>query len=208
VAVKRKTREKQVRSLETRERLLDGAVECLIKHGYSGTTTLTLSEISGVSRGGQQFHFPTREMLVVTAVEHLTARVIELIRTGALKISRNEDPVSAIVNLLWNGFSGRWFIAAYELWIAARTDDALRAVFVPAEQRTGRAILKICLDFLPSEITERDDFYLNLQSMINMMHGLALTQFTKENKELEDYTLSLCEQILRGKVPVTPRPAV
>lgn len=197
---KKKIREQQIRSIETRERLLDGALECLSKYGYAGTTTTALCEVSGVSRGGQQHHFPTREMLVVTAVEHLTARVIEVIRQGAEEISANEDPVTAVVQLLWRGFSGRWFTVAYELWVAARTDESLRAVFVPAERRAGREIWKLCLDVLPREVTEKENFNFNFACTINMMHGLALTQIIRIDPALERYTLVLCQEILLGKV--------
>lgn len=197
---KKKDREQQLRSLETRERLLDGVLECLSKRGYSGTTTTALCEISGVSRGGQQHHFPTREMMVVTAVEHLTARVIEVIRQGAAGISPDEDPVSAVIQLLWRGFSGRWFTVAYELWVAARTDESLRAVFVPAERRAGRAILKLCLEVLPPEITKKERFNFDFACTINMMHGLALTQIIRVSPSLERYTLALCREILLGKV--------
>lgn len=200
MAPKPRKREPQLRSIETREKLLTGAVECLVKYGYAGTTTNTLCEVSGISRGGQQHHFPTREGLIITAVEHLTARVIEIVRNGAENISPNEDPVSAVLKLLWDGFSDRWFSAAYELWVAARTDETLRAVFIPAERSAGRAILKLCLEVLPRDITEQDCFNLNLQCTINMMHGLALTHIIRTDETVEAYTLSLCREILLGKL--------
>lgn len=206
-AGRKDTREKQPRSFETRQRLLDGALECLIQRGYSGTTTTALCEVSGVSRGGQQHHFPTREELVVTAVQHLAARVIETIREGASKISPNRDAVREVLDLLWKATSGRWYAAGYELWIAARTDESLRAVFVPVNDSAGLELLKLCLDVLPPEVTSQKDFALNLRSTLNLLHGLALTQFLEKDPELERFTLDLCRNILLGKRPVdVPRP--
>ncbi len=55
-----------------RARLLDATVELLVERGFAGTTTTLVSERAGVSRGAQLHHFPTKNDLVVAAVEHLT----------------------------------------------------------------------------------------------------------------------------------------
>ena len=55
-----------------RARLLDATVECLVERGWSGTSTTLVSERAGVSRGAQLHHFPTKNDLVLAAVEHLT----------------------------------------------------------------------------------------------------------------------------------------
>jgi AcrR family transcriptional regulator len=55
-----------------RARLLEATVECLVERGFAGTSTTLVSERAGVSRGAQLHHFPTKNALVVAAVEHLT----------------------------------------------------------------------------------------------------------------------------------------
>ena len=55
-----------------RARLLEATVELLVERGFSGTSTTLVSERAGVSRGAQLHHFPTKNDLVVAAVEHLT----------------------------------------------------------------------------------------------------------------------------------------
>ena len=67
-----------------RQRLLEATVECLVEHGWSGTSTTLVSQRAGVSRGAQLHHFPTKNDLVVAAVEHLSeVRGEELRRGGA-----------------------------------------------------------------------------------------------------------------------------
>ena len=55
-----------------RARLLEATVDCLVERGFAGTSTTLVSERAGVSRGAQLHHFPTKNTLVVAAVEHLT----------------------------------------------------------------------------------------------------------------------------------------
>lgn len=61
------------RSRVMRARLLEATVELLVERGFAGTSTTLVSERAGVSRGAQLHHFPTKNDLVVAAVEHLTA---------------------------------------------------------------------------------------------------------------------------------------
>ena len=62
------------RSRAMRARLLEATVELLVERGFTGTSTTLVSERAGVSRGAQLHHFPTKNALVVAAVEHLTER--------------------------------------------------------------------------------------------------------------------------------------
>jgi AcrR family transcriptional regulator len=61
------------RTRAMRQRLLDATVECLVESGWSGTSTTLVSQRAGVSRGAQLHHFPTKDALVLAAVEHLSA---------------------------------------------------------------------------------------------------------------------------------------
>ncbi len=46
------TRQRQAdRSRETRRKLMEATVDCLVEHGWSGTTTTLVAERAGVSRG-------------------------------------------------------------------------------------------------------------------------------------------------------------
>ena len=62
-------RTQQERSRVTQQRLLDATVDCLVEHGWAGTTTTLIAERAGVSRGAQLHHYPTKAALVLAAVD-------------------------------------------------------------------------------------------------------------------------------------------
>ena len=74
-----------------RQRLLDATVECLVERGWSGTSTTLVSERAGVSRGAQLHHFPTKNDLVVAAVEHLSEQRGEELQRAADGLPRGRD---------------------------------------------------------------------------------------------------------------------
>ena len=74
------------RTRAMRRRLLEATVECLVELGWAGTTTTVVSERAGVSRGAQLHHFPSKQELVVAAVEHLSERRREVIAASAANL--------------------------------------------------------------------------------------------------------------------------
>ncbi|MCZ4519959.1 TetR/AcrR family transcriptional regulator [Rhodococcus ruber] len=121
------------RTAETRAKLLDAAIDCLVELGFAKTSTQEIARRAGVSRGAQLHHFPSKESLVIAAVEHLVDRRLSEI------LEAEPDPARG-PEILADAFSGPLFYAALELWVAARTDPALHEAMVPLERRVAEAI--------------------------------------------------------------------
>src|SRR5690606_5182439 len=126
------------RTAAMRARLLEATVELLVERGFAGTSTTLVSERAGVSRGAQLHHFPTKNDLVVAAVEHITElRGAELAEAVA-KLPGGRRRTRAVLEMLGDHFCSPVFTAALELWVAARTDEQLMAAVSPLELRVGR----------------------------------------------------------------------
>src|SRR4051812_49868558 len=102
----------QERSRATQQRLLDATIDCLIKYGWSGTTTTIVAETAGVSRGAQLHHYPTKSALVLAAVEHLTQRRADELRAEAAALPATApDRTERVIDLLATAFTGPLFHA-------------------------------------------------------------------------------------------------
>ncbi|OZE03809.1 TetR family transcriptional regulator [Rhodococcus sp. 05-2255-3B1] len=121
------------RTAGTRAKLLDAAIDCLVELGFAKTSTQEIARRAGVSRGAQLHHFPTKESLLIAAVERLVDRRLSEI------LEAEPDPERG-PEILADAFSGPLFHAALELWVAARTDPALHEAMIPLERRVAEAI--------------------------------------------------------------------
>ena len=79
----RASRTQQERREDTRARLLAATIECLVEHGYAGTTTQRVQDRAGLSRGALLHHFATKEALLVAAVSHVADAQISAVRAEA-----------------------------------------------------------------------------------------------------------------------------
>jgi AcrR family transcriptional regulator len=156
-----------------RQRLLDATVECLVERGWSGTSTTLVSQRAGVSRGAQLHHFPTKDDLVLAAVEHLSqARGAEL-DAAAAGLPQGRRRTRAVLDMLAEHFTSSVFTAALELWVAARTDEGLRSAVGPLEQRIGRDIHRRTVELLGVDETRPGAREL-VQATLDLVRGLGL----------------------------------
>src|ERR1700675_112891 len=94
------------KTAETRRRLLDSAILCLIDRGYANTTTSEVAERAGLSRGAQLYHFPRKEELLTSAVDHLFQLMLDDIRERASRLTTDSDRRATAVDILWEMANG------------------------------------------------------------------------------------------------------
>ena len=164
------------RSAQTRARVLDAAIDCLIEMGYAGTTTTLIAERAGVSRGAQLHHFPTKSELLAAAVEHLARRLGADLQQRAAALPPDGDRAAAAIDLLWSRFATPLFPAWLELWVAARTDPELAASLQPLEDLVKRGLQKQTEVLFTSGDTSPSDHALDAQLTLYLMQGLMLSR--------------------------------
>lgn len=167
-------RQQQERSRATQNRILDAAVVALINHGYAGASTLRIQEIAKVSRGRLLHQFPSRDHLLVAAVQHLAAARIQAVRERIDWPSQSEARIDAAVEALWSTYHQGEFWAATELWLAARHNSELCKALLPAERQLGERV-RNAVDLMFGVPLNRHPAYPALRELINTsMRGVAM----------------------------------
>jgi AcrR family transcriptional regulator len=162
------------RRATTRAALLDATVACLAEFGYTGTTTTEIARRAGVSRGAQVHHFPTKETLVIAAIDHLLERRLEeYAKTFAALPDDRRDPATAL-DLLWTMFTGPTFAAWLELVVAARTDPALKAELKTVTARFDQHVGELFADMYPDQVPDPAAAAPIMQFVFAVLEGLAV----------------------------------
>lgn len=156
-----------------RARLLEATVDLLVERGFAGTSTTLVSERAGVSRGAQLHHFPTKNDLVLAAVAHLTEVRGEELAAAAERLPTGARRTRAVLQMLGDHFASPVFTAALELWVAARTDEALLAAVEPLEQRVGRETHRLTVELLGAD-EARPGVRELMQATLDLVRGLGL----------------------------------
>lgn len=185
----------QQRTLDARRRILDAAVEALINFGYAGATTLRIQELAGVSRGRLLHHFPSRDALLIAAVQHLAS-----VRIAALGAREDwpADPrrrIDDAIDAMWETFQQPYFWAAMELWLAARHSDTLREELLPYERQLGAMSRRATDALFGDDLISRPGFRELSDLLFTSMRGVALSYALDPHKASKDPHLASWKEL-------------
>lgn len=122
----------QARSLRTRARLLDATIETLVEFGYAGAKTIMIAARAEVSQDALYRHFTSKLDLLGEALDRLLAWSRDQLKRGlAVDLEAETDLAGATFQHVWNVFSSKRLQAAFELYLAARTDHDLAQRIAP-----------------------------------------------------------------------------
>lgn len=189
------------RTADSRQLILDAALDGLYQDGYRRTTTVTIQDRAGVSRGRLLHHFPSREHLLVAAAQHLlTERLAEMedwVARSPHLHPGGAERIDLATDLLWETFRQPYFWAAMELWTAARTEPDLRAALVDAERRLLRAVEKVVDAMYGPMLASHPDFPEVRDLVFTSMRGVALTYALVERDPATDPHLPSWKRLLQ-----------
>jgi AcrR family transcriptional regulator len=169
-------RTQEQRRAETQARVLDATIESLLEGGYAQTTTRHVAALAGVSPGAIAHYYPRRVDLVATAIERLANQRIDAWRELAGSLPDElEQRVPALVDLLWEDFSGPLFTTFVKAWVAAADDPELHVRLAVSERGIARAIGSLATESL-DEIQRQPGWEGRLLVALAAVRGLALTE--------------------------------
>lgn len=167
----------QRKSAQTRLKMLEAAVDCLVEGGYQGLTTAQVAERAQVSRGAMHHHFATRMDLVAAVVEHIFYQRMRLFLDdyiAAMSQSRDALLIDLATEAHWRSVQTREYAAYLELAVAARTDAELNAAFAPAAQRYDEVWIAEMIESFPQWQDQWEAMKLGSDFAIAVHSGLLL----------------------------------
>jgi AcrR family transcriptional regulator len=209
VGEQRVRRTQAERSAAMRTRLLDATIECLVTYGYAGTTTPRVAELAGVTRGAQIHHFRSKEDLVVAAIEHLAQQRVQAAMREFGRVEASSDPVSTVLDFLWEAHQGPMFIATVELWVAARTDNVLARHIERVEPLVNSTLISAIAQLVPDHAMQKElrNF---VYTAMDALRGILLNSFVdRDSDRVRRRWDRACEhlRVIVAGLPATESPA-
>jgi AcrR family transcriptional regulator len=169
-------RTQEQRRAETQTKVLEATIRSLLEVGYAQTTTRHVAALAGVSPGAMAHYYPRRVDLVASAIERLADQRLEAWREMADALpEESHERLPALLDHLWNDFSGPLFTVFVKLWIAAADDAELYERLAVAERRIARAIGRLAAESM-GDIRARAGWEGRLLLALAAVRGLALTE--------------------------------
>ena len=195
-------RRQQIRSVETRERLIQATLDEIFEVGYHAATTQDIAARANISRGALLHHFPARADLVLAAMEELLEDGTRQIKAVADEVQAGQGSLESFVEFLWRLFSGRFFYLSLEMITEARNDAELRERMIPVVKRFHQALDDIWSAFCDPAKRPPPQAQLILNLTLCLVRGMGVQTVLRPEpsyyRELIEAWTALLPQIVDG----------
>lgn len=164
-----------IKSAQTRGRLIEATIQCLVRVGYSGTTTPLVATEAGLSRGAMLHHFENSATLIRATIVELHERRLRAFRRSS-EITEH-DPAT-MVGAYWKQVQKPAFVAFQELALAARTDPELALIMRPLQVEYRERFNTEALALFPEWQSEPQHLAEAIALSQTLIEGMAMSLMT------------------------------
>jgi TetR/AcrR family transcriptional regulator, regulator of biofilm formation and stress response len=132
---------------DRRDRIIEAAVGVIADHGVAHTTHRRIAAAADVPLGSLTYHFAGLDDLLAQAFRRQAERMSRSYEAAFDGVSTRGQLIDAVTDLIHGGADAdpRDWAVAYELYLAALRDPALRSV-TESWMRTSRTVLERFMD--------------------------------------------------------------
>ena len=159
------------KAAQTRSRLIEATIRCLVKYGYANTTTPRVAQEAGLSRGAMMHHFENGAALIKATIIELHERRLRAFRRAAEK---PEHDVDNLTETYWAQVQKPGFIAFHELAVAARTDEELSGILVPLQEEFRARFNDQAQALFPEWRSSPEKFDLAMNLSQTILEGMSI----------------------------------
>ncbi|MCZ8378282.1 TetR/AcrR family transcriptional regulator [Mycobacterium sp. CPCC 205372] len=195
-------RTQQQRRAETVSRLLDASIETIIEVGYARASAKVIAGRAQVSDGALFRHFPTMGDFMAATAYEVMRRQLDLFTKQVAEIPADQPALEAVLTILRDVTGNDTNTVMYELLVAARTDDKLRATLRDVLTEYATNIGDIARSLPGADEWPHDTFGALVAMLTNTFDGAALVRPVLPQPEIEAQRIRLLAALLSPQPPV------
>jgi len=184
------------RRAQTKRAILEATIDLLVGEGYAATTFRSVSARAGISVGAIQYHFPSKNALLIEALDDIFQEVPHILDQVIQEDADWRVVARRTVRTLWAFYSGRRYLAGSEILLGTRMiprgDRAVRRKRDSLEESYHRAWSRVVRN---SPLGRTDGFAL-LAFLTAVMRGLAVIALYERDDRFFEPQLTLAEGLL------------
>lgn len=191
-------RTQQQRREETVARLLDASIDTIIDVGYARASAAVIAKRAQVSDGALFRHFPSMGDFMAGTASEVMRRQLELVAKRVAEIPADESALEAAVKIQWEVTTDATSTVMFELMVAARTDEKLRATLQTVLAEYAAKIYETARAFPGAERFSEETFTTLVAIITNSFCGAAIVRPVLSQPDTEAKQVALLIEVMRG----------
>jgi AcrR family transcriptional regulator len=189
-------RTQQQRREETVSRLLDASIDTIVEVGYARASAAVIARRAQVSDGALFRHFATMgDFMAATALE-VMRRQLGLFTKQVAEIPADQPALEAVLVILRDVTGNATNTVMYELLVAARTDEKLRATLQNVLTEYAANIYEVARSLPGTEQFPDETFAALVAILTNTFDGAAIVRAVLPQPDIEAQRIQLMTSLL------------
>jgi AcrR family transcriptional regulator len=189
-------RTQQQRREETVTRLLDASIETIIEVGYARASAAVIARRAQVSDGALFRHFPTMGDFMAATAHEVMRRQLDLFTKRVAEIPADKPALESALTILRDVTGNPTNTVMYELLVAARTDEKLRATLQDVLTEYAANIYEIARALPGADQFPEESFSALVAILTNTFDGAALVRAVLPQPDIEAKRIQVLTALL------------
>lgn len=182
-------------------RLLDACIDTIIEVGYARASAAVITKRAGVSVGALFRHFETMGDFMAATASEVLRRQLETFTKRVAEIPADRHALEAALAILRDITAAPSNAVLYELLVAARTDEKLRAT-LQNELRQYSAKIHDAARMLPgAESFPEETFPVLVALLTNVFDGAAVVEGVLPQPQIAEQRIPMLMTLLSAAAP-------
>jgi AcrR family transcriptional regulator len=191
-------RTQRARREETVARLLDASIDTIIEVGYARASAAVIAKRAQVSDGALFRHFPTMGDFMAATAHEVMRRQLGLFSKLVAEIPSDRSALEEAVQIYWEVSANDTNTVMFELLVAARTDEKLRATLQVVLDEYATNIHDTAKALPGADQVPEDTLAAVVAILTNSFIGTAIVRAVLPQPEMEDGQVQLLIELLRA----------
>jgi AcrR family transcriptional regulator len=191
-------RTQQQRREETVARLLDASIATIAEVGYGRASAAVITKRAKVSQGALFRHFSTMGDFMAATAYEVMRRQLDLFTKQVAEIPPDGPAIQSAVTILRDITANSTNAVLYELMIAARTDEDLKATLQSVLEQYRAKIYEVACELPGADSFPQDLFPAVVAMVTSTFDGAALVGAVLPQPDLEAQRIQLLMTLLTG----------
>ncbi|MGB8503462.1 TetR/AcrR family transcriptional regulator, partial [Mycobacterium sp.] len=189
-------RTQQQRREETVARLLDASIAAIVEVGYARASAAEITKRAGVSVGALFRHFETMGDFMAATAHEVLRRQLDLGTKAVAETPADRPALDAMLAILRDVTRNPTNAVMYELMIAARTDEKLRATLQDVLIEYGAKIYDTFRGLPGADTVPENTLAALVATLINTFDGAAIVRAVVPAPEIDAQQITLLASLL------------
>lgn len=189
-------RTQQQRRADTIARLLDASIATIVEMGYARASAAVIAKRAGLSVGALFRHYPTMGDFMAATGYEVLRRQLESFSKQVAQIPSGEPALPAVLSVLRDITASDTNSVLYELMVAARTDEKLRATLHVVLTEYSAKIFDAAGAVTPTDGLPGDARAVLTAILTNTFDGAAILRPVMADSGFEERKLAMLAEML------------